>query len=197
MVVTFEYKMYSTQEHQERMFETLEVLRHLYNNSLSERIDAWKYENVHLNYCKQANQLPGLKKESLLTSVYSHVAQDALRRLDKAFANFYRRVNEKKAGKKIKAGFPRFKGIGRYRSFTYPEWGNGVSLRLRDDKEGEAKDAILHLSKIGDIPVRLHRPLQGTPKTATISHKADGWYVSIACVVEPEPLPKTGKGCRH
>jgi putative transposase len=137
-----------------------------------------------LNYCTLANELPALKKKAQpLTTIHSQVVQDVLKRLERAYANFFRRVQQKKKGKKIKAGFPRFKGIGRYRSFTYPSWGNGVSL------DGD----ILHLSKIGDIRIRLHRVLEGTPKTATISKKADGWYVSIACKVEEEPLPKTGK----
>ncbi len=53
---------------------------------------------------------------------------------------------------------------------------------------------ILSLSKIGRIPMRLHRPLHGTPKTVTISKEADGWYASISCAEVPiEPMPLTGK----
>ena len=81
-----------------------------------------------------------------------------------------------------KRGFPRFKGAGRYRSFCYPQWNGSVQILGK----------VLRLSKIGDIALRLHRPLQGTPKTCTISRKADGWYASIACEVEPQPLPTTG-----
>lgn len=33
----------------------------------------------------------------------------------------------------------------------------------------------------------------GTPKTCTLTRRADGWYACIACDTEPEPLPKTGK----
>jgi putative transposase len=54
--------------------------------------------------------------------------------------------------------------------------------------------AILSLSKIGRIRLRLHRPLQGTPKTVTISHEADGWYACFSCAEVPtEPLPVTGR----
>jgi putative transposase len=43
-------------------------------------------------------------------------------------------------------------------------------------------------------PFRLHRPLQGTPKTVTISKAADGWYACISCAGVPtEPLPLTGR----
>ena len=49
-------------------------------------------------------------------------------------------------------------------------------------------------SKIGRIPLRLHRPLAGTPKTVTIRREADGWYACIACADVPiEPLPPTGQ----
>jgi putative transposase len=54
--------------------------------------------------------------------------------------------------------------------------------------------SVLSLSKIGRIRVRLHRPLQGTPKTVTISREADGWYACVSCAdVSAEPLPPTGQ----
>jgi putative transposase len=53
---------------------------------------------------------------------------------------------------------------------------------------------ILSLAKIGRIRVRLHRPLQGTPKTVTSSREADGWYACISCADVPiAPLPLTGR----
>ena len=52
---------------------------------------------------------------------------------------------------------------------------------------------MLRLSKIGRIPIWLHRPLQGVPKTVTISREADGLYVCISCAEVPiEPLPRSG-----
>jgi putative transposase len=49
-------------------------------------------------------------------------------------------------------------------------------------------------SKIGRIAVRWSRPLQGTPKTVTISREADGWYVSFSCADVPvQPLPAMGQ----
>ena len=49
-----------------------------------------------------------------MPGLHSDVLQDALRRLDKAYKAFFRRV---KTGDK--PGFPRFKGEGRYRSMTF------------------------------------------------------------------------------
>jgi len=67
--------------------------------------------------------------------------------------------------------------------------------RSRNIGNGAVLDGgILSLSKIGRIPLRLHRPVEGTPKTVTISQEADGWYASFSCAEVPtEPLPLTGK----
>jgi putative transposase len=107
------------------------------------------------------------------------VLQDVILRVDRTFKAFFRRV---KAGEK--PGYPRFKGRDRYTSFTYPQWGNGASL------VGER----LLLSKMGALAVRWSRPLEGTPKTVTISKEADGWYACFSCAEVPmQPLPLTGQ----
>ena len=62
--------------------------------------------------------------------------------------------------------------------------GNGATLA----------NGFLVLSKIGRIAVRWSRPLEGTPKTVTISQEADGWYACICCEGVPiQPLPPTGQ----
>jgi putative transposase len=53
---------------------------------------------------------------------------------------------------------------------------------------------VLSLSKVGRIRLRLHRPLEGTPKTVTVSHEVDGWYACFSCADVPiAPLPPTGQ----
>jgi putative transposase len=52
----------------------------------------------------------------------------------------------------------------------------------------------LVLSKIGRIAVRWSRPIEGTPKTVTISREADGWYACFSCADVPvQSLPATGR----
>ncbi len=81
-------------------------------------------------------------------------------------------------------GFPRFQGRDRYHSFTYKQYDNGARL----------DNGFLVLSKIGRVAVRWSRPLEGTPKTVTISQEADGWYAILSCAEVPaQPLPPTGK----
>ncbi len=82
-------------------------------------------------------------------------------------------------------GYPRFHGRDRYNSFTYPQVGDHGGARL--------DNGFLVLSKIGRIAIRWSRPLEGTPKTVTISREADGWYVGFSCADVPmQPLASTG-----
>jgi putative transposase len=111
--------------------------------------------------------------------IHSQVLQDVLTRLDRAFQAFFRRV---KSGEK--PGYPRFQGSNRYNSFIYKQFGNGATL----------DNGFLALSKIGRIAVRWSRPLEGTPKTVTISREADGWYACFSCAEVPvQPLEPTGQ----
>ncbi|WP_429311243.1 RNA-guided endonuclease InsQ/TnpB family protein [Paenibacillus mucilaginosus] len=98
--------------------------------------------------------------------------QDVAKRLDKAFQAFYRRV---KGGEK--PGFPRFKPASQYDSFTYPQGGYKL-----DGKK-------LKLSKIGDVRMKLHRPLEGKVKTCTIIQKNGKYYACLSAEVEPKQLP--------
>ena len=77
----------------------------------------------------------------------------------------------KKRGRKV--GKPRFKSEHRFKTFTYNQ--SGFKLLPKNDKFG-----LLHLSKIGDIPIRLHRPIEGEIKQVTIKHMPSGkWYAYI------------------
>ena len=112
-------------------------------------------------------------------AIHSHVLQDVLARLDKTYQAFFRRV---KAGEK--AGFPRFQA----RTATTPSPTKSLATGPRWTM------ASWSLSKIGRIAVRWSRPMEGTPKTVTISKEADGWYVCFSCADVPvQPLPATGQ----
>jgi len=91
----FQYRLYPTAEQDCLLENTLETCRHLYNNALAERIDAYKHEGKTLSYCEQANALPTLKQKApALSCVYSQVLQDCLKRLERAYQNFFRRVKQ-------------------------------------------------------------------------------------------------------
>src|SRR5215469_15137516 len=160
---TFKYKLMPTPEQQQALATVVWRCRELYNAGLEERKAAWEKCRVSVTFAMQSAHLPAIKEvRPEYCEINAQVLQDVLHRLDKAFAAFFRRV---KAGER--PGYPRFQGKDRYNSFTYPQVGaHGGAV---------VDGGMLSLSKIGQIRLRLHRLLQGTPKTVTISREADGW----------------------
>ena len=177
---TFKERLRPTPAQEQALDEVLWRCRTLYNAGLEQRKTAWERCHVSVSRYQQEAELKAIRAEfSEYEAVHSHILQDVLARLDKTYQAFFRRV---KAGEK--AGYPRFKGRARYRSFTYKEYGNGARL----------DNGFLVLAKIGRISVHWSRPLEGTPKRVTVSREADGWYVAILCVeVAVQPLPLTGQ----
>ena len=179
---SYTYKLKPTPEQARMLDRTLMLCRHVYNAAIGERREAWRLRGVSVNYYQQKAELPGIKAAMPdYAEVHSQVLQDVVLRVDRAFQAFFRRA---KAGEI--AGYPRYQGRNRYHSFTYPQIGEHGCARL--------DNGCLVLSKIGRVAVRWSRPLQGAPKTVTISHEADGWYASISCADVPaQPLPATGR----
>jgi putative transposase len=171
---TFKYRIHPSKAQNTCLNNTLAVCCELYNASLQERKDAYRLERESVRYVEQANQLPDIKRiRADVAGVHSQVLQDVLKRVEKAFDGFFRRVKTKQ-----KAGHPRFRSCKRYDSFTYAQSGFAV------------KDGELRLSKIGDVRIKLHRPIEGKIKTLTITRSATGKWSACFCVeVEGQPLP--------
>jgi putative transposase len=151
--------------------------------ALEQRKTWWgRGQGSGVTYYQQKAELPDLKAASpAYSDVHSQVLQDVLLRLERTYQACFRRVQQSET-----PGYRRFQGANRYHSFTYPQYGNGAVL------DGE----LLSLSKIGRIRIRLHRPLESTPKTITISHEADGRYACFSCAevpIQPLLLPPTGQ----
>jgi putative transposase len=176
---TYKCKLKATPQQERDLGRVLSLCRWLYNTALEQRIVAWQRVRVSVSRFQQEAELKDIRAAMPeYAAIHSHVLQDVLARLDKTYQAFFRRVA---AGEK--AGFPRYQGRDRYHSFTYKEFGNGATI----------DNGFLVLSKIGRIAVRWSRPLEGTPKTVTISREADGWYVCFSCTDVPiQPLPETG-----
>ncbi len=176
----YKYKLKPTPEGERRLEEVLWRCRTLYNTALEQRITAYRRCGVTLSRYQQEAELKDIRAELLeYAAIHSHVLQDVLARLDTTYQAFFRRVQ---AGQT--PGFPRYQGRNRYHSFTYKEYGNGARL----------DNGFLVLSKIGRVAVRWSRPIEGTPKTVTLSKEADGWYVCFSCAGVPaQPLLPTGR----
>ncbi|WP_053764463.1 RNA-guided endonuclease InsQ/TnpB family protein [Leptospirillum ferriphilum] len=179
---TFKYRLYPTRKQETLLHQQLEEGRWLYNHFLEHRKNAWEWYGVSLSHYGQQNTLPDLKKERpSLDKVYSQTLQNVAVRVDLAFKAFFRRV---KHGEN--PGYPRFKGKGQYSSITYPQWNSGCDLTGKG----------LRLSKIGTVPIVLHRPVEGKIKTCTVLWSSTGkWWVTFSCenvqalVLPDNPLP--------
>src|SRR5256886_2917762 len=147
----FQYRIYPTRKQVTKLNETLEVCRWLYNHLLEKRKDAYEQTGKGLTLYRQQSTFPMLKQECpSLDRVHSQVLQNVAVRVDLAFKAFFRRVRE---GAKD-PGYPRFKGYGRYDSFTFPQSGFSIT-----------HDHRVTLSKIGSIKMVYHRPIKGKVKT--------------------------------
>jgi putative transposase len=162
----YKYRLYPNRATEKKLSFVLNRCREVYNAALSERKDAYQqyrrttviagqertvaatmvtgHQVKPISFYGQKRDLVEIKQERPeYQDIASHVLQDVLNRLDKAFSAFFRRVRNGET-----PGYPRFKGRNRYDSFTYP------------DRAGWKFDGwYLHLSKIGSIKVKLHRPL--------------------------------------
>jgi putative transposase len=85
--------------------------RWAYNWGLAREIEAYQKGQKVPTAIDLHRELNVLKKGEMawLYEVSKCALQEALRNLDQAYANFFRRVKEKKAGRKIQVGFPKFK----------------------------------------------------------------------------------------
>jgi putative transposase len=177
---SFKYRIYLTNGQRRTLEQQLEACRWTYNEVLAERKRAFAERGETLRLYDTQAMLPVWKlTRPALKLVHSQVLQNICVRVDLAFQAFFRRVKEGAEA----VGFPRFKGFGRYDSLTYPQYGNGVRL------DGER----LILSKVGAVHVVLHRPIEGTPKTVTLTRSRTGkWYARFSCETEDTPLPPTG-----
>jgi putative transposase len=163
---------------QERLAQTLRLCKDLYNGALQERRDAYQINRISINYTAQAAQLFEIKTTNAeYKEIHSQVLQNVLKRVERAFDGFFRRIKTKQ-----KAGFPRFKSQSRYDSFTFPQSG----FNLSENK--------LTVSKIGKVKIKLSRKIQGKVKTCQIKREIDKWFVIFTVETLPEEgLPKTGK----
>jgi putative transposase len=162
-----------------RLEQTRETCRYVYNQLLEKRNDHYKKTKKtfsHFDCCKF------VKDMELKTPVHSQVLQNVSARLDLAYLGFFRRLKDKKG----KAGFPRFRSYDRYDSFTFPQTGFKI---------GKKK---LWMSRIGDVRINFHRPMEGKVKTLTIKREGTHWYAIFSCEVEVKPEVKHWKravGC--
>jgi putative transposase len=154
--------------------------RELYNAALQERRDAWRLGTIGVSYGDQSAQLKEIRAVRPDVAAWSFSSQQAtLRRLNRAFAGFFRRV---RAGQT--PGYPRFKPAHRFDSVEWPKDGDGC--RWRPDSRR------VYLQGIGQVRATVHRQVHGRVKTIQVHRQGRHWMLILSCDDVPtRPLEPT------
>jgi putative transposase len=153
----------------------------LYNAALQERRDAWRLRGIGVSYGEQSAQLKEIRRVRPEVGVWSFSSQQAtLRRLNRAFAGFFRRV---RAGET--PGYPRFKSAQRFNSIEWPKDGDGCRWHPDTRK--------VYLQGIGQVRATVHRQVEGRVKTIQVRRQGRHWMLVLSCdQVRTQPLEPTG-----
>jgi putative transposase len=182
---TYRYRLYPTGRQARALDEQLGEACDLYNAALEHRRTMWREHGVSVTLGDQSAELKAMRASGLLDSTVNCWSQQAvLKRLDRAFAAFYRRC---KAGEK--PGYPRFRSCRRFDTLEYSFAGNAGGIAL-------TSAGRLRVQAVGHIKVKVDRPIptEATLCEARITRRTGRWYVSVSLKDMPaRPLPATGR----
>ena len=143
--------------------------RYVYNLCLDYKKQLYTDHSISISKNDIQKEIAAIAKEvDWIGQIHSQTLQEVTDRLFKAYDGFF------KSGK----GFPQFAKKGVYSSFSFKQ---GVKLHQNT--------STVQLPKIGKVKYRKSQAFDGQIKTANISKQADGWYISLVCEVDIEPLP--------
>lgn len=163
MLRAIKYELNPTNAQKVLIKQTCGCCRKVYNTMLDRKISAYKESGITISAIELINQLPQLKSElTYLKDVPSQSLQQAIRNLDSAYANFFR-----KGG----SGFPKFKKKGCKDSFRIP-----VACVIDYD------NWTIKVAKIGTIRFFKghNKQINGKIKSYTITHTStDRYFISV------------------
>jgi len=142
----------------------------LYNGALEERRETWRRQRYCVTFYDQQRELVELRHSvAEWESVPSDIARSALRRLDRSFKDFRRRLRRGED-----PGPPRYRGVDHYKSFSL-----GDRHRIVENR--------LHVPKLGWVKLHLYRPLGGPVRDVVLKKEAGGWFAYVVCDIGAAP----------
>lgn len=222
--LTYEFKLKPNKNQISLFEEWLETHRRVYNYALAERKDWYKSRSCQIKACdlrscyiipadaprptfaSQCKSLTAARKNNeYLGKVNAQSLQQTLRRLEKAFVSMWEQNH----------GFPRFKKVGRMRSFSFPQLGknplqNGYiklpvigKVKLRQSRSIHASCSLAKFLQVRRPAQRTSRFMPGDPSTALapdggvlkqarVVKRVSGWYIMLTVqwdVNPPQPMP--------
>jgi putative transposase len=185
----YKLRAYPTRPQEGRAVRLLADHCDLYNAALAERREAWRMRKVSVAYGDQSVQLKEIRAaDPDGQGRHSFTAQQqTLRRLNMAFASYFRRVRDA-MGKERRVGYPRFKPYQRFDQVLFVA-GDGAKW----EPANGSRWAYATFQAVGRVKVSQHRPLVGRVKTLQLKREGRRWYVIIVSETETLPLPTTGR----
>src|SRR5579859_338656 len=180
---TFEYRLYMKKEQARLLMACLAESRHIYNRMLEMVKQQYEDKQTFPSKYDLEHAFKGQGSEHVPATTVQMLAD----RLTKSLKRFLAAKQNNLPG----VGFPRFKKPNHWHSIHLRQYGKDCYLH-------EDKKHLIVPKKLGHVlKIKLHRPIEGTPKTVHLVLRADGhWYALIVCEVEPphEHVPGT---CEH
>lgn len=173
---TYKFRLYPTKAQTELLAKHFGCTRFVYNYFLSQRQEQYKLTGKSDNFYTECKALAELKKQeetAWLKETNAQSLQFALRCLETAYANFFKK----------RAKFPNFKSKHSKNSFTAPQ-----RATLSENK--------LFIAKFREgIKCRVHREIKGKIGKVTITKTTSGKYFASVCTDEEyiTPIEKSGK----
>jgi putative transposase len=179
---TFEYRLYPNKKQSHLLMQCLIESRKLYNEMLETVKAQYEEKGTFPGKYDLTARFKGRGGEHIPATTVQMLAD----RLTKSLKRFLARKELA-----MKVGFPRFKKGNRWHSIQLRQYGKDVYLH-------EDKKHLVIPAKMGKtIKIKLHRPIEGKPRTVHLVLRADGhWYALIVCETdghtEHEPI-----ACEH
>ena len=173
---TYRFRLYPNREQTELLSKHFGCSRFVYNYFLNQLEEQYKLTGKTDNFYAQCKTLTTLKKQeetAWLKEVNSQTLQFAIRSLETAYNNFFKKRTK----------FPKFKSKHSKNSFTVPQSASVADNRL-----------FIYKFKEG-IKCRVHREIKGKIGKVTITKTPSGKYF-VSVFTEEEyitPINKTGK----
>lgn len=173
----YKFCIYPNKVQEQLIQKTFGCVRFVYNHFLADRIIAYKENGESRTFFQQNKMLTAFKQEyEWLKEPDKNALQNALRDLNAAYQNFFRRV---KNGEN--PGFPKFKSKKSDRKSYSTANSNKTDIRIEGNK--------IHLPKLGFVKAKISRQIPDAHRiiSATISQAPSGkYYVSIGTEYEAD-----------
>lgn len=179
MEKSYKFRIYPNKQQEILIQKTFGSCRFIFNHYLAKRIEVYDNQNSIMGFVDCCSDLTQLKRELVwLKEVDSTALQSSLKDLDRAYKNFFRRIEQGDS----KVGFPKFKSKRDNRKSYRAK----MSIKLNDN--------TIQLPKLGLVKCKVSKQVEGRVLSATVSQNPSGkYFVSVLCTdVDIQQLQQTG-----